>query len=121
LFPFINLANSITVARILVLYAAVTLVYAQSMSSLIVAVALSIVIIMMDALDGYVARRRNEVTQFGGVLDITGDRIVENVFLDRVRRSRRDSGLDPDHRHVAWIFHRRDPQSGALGRQNRIR
>lgn len=80
MFPFINLANSITVARILVLYTAVTLVYAQSMSSLIVAVALSIVIIMMDALDGYVARRRNEVTQFGGVLDITGDRIVENVF-----------------------------------------
>lgn len=78
--PFINLANSITVARILVLYAAVTLIYTQEMTRLIAAIALSIVIIVMDALDGYVARRRNEVTQFGGVLDITGDRIVENVF-----------------------------------------
>lgn len=78
--PFVNLANSITVARIFVLYAAVTLIYTQDISGLIAAIALSIVIIIMDALDGYVARRRNEVTPFGGVLDITGDRIVENVF-----------------------------------------
>ncbi|NUN46924.1 CDP-alcohol phosphatidyltransferase family protein [bacterium] len=76
----LNLANSITIARIGVLYMTVVLIYTQRPMWLIVAVLLAILIIVMDALDGYVARKRNEVTQFGGVLDITGDRIVENVF-----------------------------------------
>ncbi len=76
----LNLANSITIARIFVLYMVVVLIYTQKPAWLFVAVLLAILIIVMDALDGYVARKRNEVTQFGGVLDITGDRIVENVF-----------------------------------------
>lgn len=76
----LNLANSITIARIGVLYMTVVLIYTQRPMWLIAAVLLAILIIVMDALDGYVARKRNEVTQFGGVLDITGDRIVENVF-----------------------------------------
>jgi CDP-diacylglycerol--glycerol-3-phosphate 3-phosphatidyltransferase len=34
----------------------------------------------MDWFDGYVARRRHEVTQLGAVLDIALDRAVENIL-----------------------------------------
>jgi len=76
----LNLANSITIARIGILYLTVVLIYTQESLWLIAAILLSILIIVLDGIDGYVARQRNEVTQFGGMLDITGDRIVENVF-----------------------------------------
>jgi CDP-diacylglycerol--glycerol-3-phosphate 3-phosphatidyltransferase len=76
----LNLANTITMIRIVILYFTVYLIYNGEIVFLIAAIVLSIVIILLDWLDGIVARRRNEVTQFGGVLDITGDRIVENVF-----------------------------------------
>ena len=33
-----------------------------------------------DGLDGYVARKFNVASKFGALLDIMGDRIVENVF-----------------------------------------
>ncbi len=76
----LNLANTITIVRIVILYITVYLIYNGEIIFLIAAIGLAIVIIVLDWLDGFVARRRNEVTQFGGVLDITGDRIVENVF-----------------------------------------
>lgn len=34
----------------------------------------------MDGLDGYVARKYNIASKFGAVLDIIGDRIVENIY-----------------------------------------
>ncbi|MCB0834044.1 MAG: CDP-alcohol phosphatidyltransferase family protein [Bacteroidetes bacterium] len=75
-----NLANTITISRIGLLYLTVVMIYTQESPWLLVALVLSIIIIIMDAVDGFVARSRGEVTQFGGVLDITGDRIVENVY-----------------------------------------
>jgi CDP-diacylglycerol--glycerol-3-phosphate 3-phosphatidyltransferase len=35
---------------------------------------------ILDGIDGLVARKFNTVTDFGGVIDIVGDRIVENVL-----------------------------------------
>lgn len=81
MFKVLSLANMITISRIIVLYIAVVMIYTQEILWLTIAGGLSILIIVLDGLDGIVARRRNEVTQFGGILDITGDRIVENVFL----------------------------------------
>lgn len=37
-------------------------------------------IFALDAVDGYVARKRNETTTFGAVIDIAADRIIENVL-----------------------------------------
>jgi CDP-diacylglycerol--glycerol-3-phosphate 3-phosphatidyltransferase len=37
-------------------------------------------VIFLDAVDGWVARRRNEVSDIGALLDIAGDRIVELVL-----------------------------------------
>lgn len=37
-------------------------------------------IFALDALDGYIARKRNEVSRVGEVLDTVSDRIIENSF-----------------------------------------
>lgn len=38
------------------------------------------IVFAMDGLDGYLARRYNVDTEFGAVLDVAIDRIVENTF-----------------------------------------
>jgi len=42
--------------------------------------ALTILIIVMDWADGYVARKKGTASDFGALFDIAGDRIVENVL-----------------------------------------
>lgn len=44
------------------------------------AASLTGIVIAMDALDGYIARRYGETSAQGAVFDILGDRIVENVL-----------------------------------------
>jgi len=41
---------------------------------------LTVVVIAMDGLDGYLARRLDVTSELGGVLDITADRIVEHIY-----------------------------------------
>lgn len=38
------------------------------------------VIFILDAFDGYIARKRNEISKLGEVLDTLADRIIENTF-----------------------------------------
>jgi CDP-diacylglycerol--glycerol-3-phosphate 3-phosphatidyltransferase len=45
------------------------------------ALALTVAAIGLDALDGYLARRRKLATPLGAQLDILGDRVVENLFF----------------------------------------
>ena len=40
----------------------------------------TLIIFALDAVDGYIVRKQNQTSVFGGVFDIAGDRIVENVF-----------------------------------------
>jgi CDP-diacylglycerol--glycerol-3-phosphate 3-phosphatidyltransferase len=47
----------------------------------IAAATLILVVFLMDILDGYVARKFNEVTEFGKVVDEIGDRVVETVLF----------------------------------------
>ena len=44
------------------------------------ALILTILAFALDGVDGYVARKFNEVSKFGALLDIMGDRIVENTY-----------------------------------------
>jgi CDP-diacylglycerol--glycerol-3-phosphate 3-phosphatidyltransferase len=69
----------ITLLRVAMVFATVPL-YGRGYVAAIVAVLLTVVIIWMDALDGWVARRTGQSSDMGALLDITGDRIVENVF-----------------------------------------
>lgn len=38
------------------------------------------IIFALDGVDGYIARRRNETSKLGEVLDTVADRIIENTF-----------------------------------------
>lgn len=73
-------ANRITVARLLLTFGVVGLVVNASPNALATAFWLTIVVIWMDGLDGYVARKRGESSVLGSVLDILADRIVEQVY-----------------------------------------
>lgn len=74
------MANLVTLVRLLLVFiiSAIAL-YADSIWQLF-NVLLIIICISFDALDGFVARIRNEVTLFGAVFDIAVDRIVEIVL-----------------------------------------
>jgi CDP-diacylglycerol--glycerol-3-phosphate 3-phosphatidyltransferase len=72
--------NRITLSRIALLFVLVVLIYDGKFLVRLFAAGLSILLIIMDWLDGYLARKLDEKTILGGLLDIAGDRIVEVVL-----------------------------------------
>jgi CDP-diacylglycerol--glycerol-3-phosphate 3-phosphatidyltransferase len=74
------IANTITLSRLILLIIAVLLLYTQSPIARVIAFILTILLIIMDGIDGYVARVRGETSELGAVMDIAIDRVVENVY-----------------------------------------
>ena len=83
-----SMANLITAARVALLFIAVGFIYlslpregqpAEPVWALVAAV-LTLIVFIGDAIDGLVARARGEANALGAVIDIAGDRIVENVY-----------------------------------------
>ncbi|MFH1084708.1 MAG: CDP-alcohol phosphatidyltransferase family protein [Chloroflexota bacterium] len=74
------MANLITLARLPVLLAIVLLLATPSPAARLANVPLLVALILMDTLDGVVARRRHEESLMGSVLDIMADRAVELVL-----------------------------------------
>ena len=74
------MANLITLARTLLAFLVVGMLHVRTTGVYLTAAALTVLIIVMDALDGYVARKRNESSKFGAVADILGDRVVEMTY-----------------------------------------
>jgi CDP-diacylglycerol---glycerol-3-phosphate 3-phosphatidyltransferase len=72
--------NQITALRVLAAFAAVAL-FGRSAGANLAAVLLTVAAIVLDALDGWVARRKNLATPLGAQLDILGDRVVENLYF----------------------------------------
>ena len=72
-----NLANIVSVVRIFVAYAAIAFLFINTMWAYILAFVLTAIAFAMDGLDGYIARKLNQSSKWGAVLDILGDRIVE--------------------------------------------
>ncbi len=72
--------NQITVLRVLAAFAAVAL-FGRGASANLAAVGLTVAAIVLDAVDGWVARRKNLTTLLGAQLDILGDRVVENLYF----------------------------------------
>ena len=72
-----NLANIVSVARIFVAFAAIALLYVHTTWAYVLAFVLTAIAFAMDGLDGYLARKLNQSSEWGSVLDILGDRIVE--------------------------------------------
>jgi CDP-diacylglycerol--glycerol-3-phosphate 3-phosphatidyltransferase len=74
------MANIITVGRVLLLFVAIAMIYWGDYWVVVIAGAMIAGIFAGDGLDGWVARRRNASSKLGAVLDIAGDRVVENVL-----------------------------------------
>ncbi len=75
-----NTANIVSVTRIFVAFIAIGLLFVQSTQAYIWALGLTIIAFIMDGVDGYIARKYNQTSQWGSVLDILGDRIVEASY-----------------------------------------
>ena len=74
------MANLLTLTRFLLLFVLVVMAYEAPPVVQQIDVLLLILIIALDGLDGYVARKRGETSMFGSVFDIAVDRVVENVL-----------------------------------------
>ena len=74
------MANLVTSLRFILLYVLVIFAYQSDMWIRFLSVPLVIMIFIGDAIDGYVARKFRETSQFGAVFDIAIDRVVENVL-----------------------------------------
>ncbi|MBN1423669.1 CDP-alcohol phosphatidyltransferase family protein [Candidatus Fermentibacteria bacterium] len=73
-------ANMITLGRILLVFV-VVIMFQGGFTLRIAALAMTIFVIWLDSLDGYVARKLNAASEVGALFDITGDRIVEHIYL----------------------------------------
>ena len=74
------MANLITLARTLLAFVVAAMLHVKTPGVYLTAVVLTLLLIWMDALDGYVARKRKECTKLGAVADILGDRVIESTY-----------------------------------------
>ncbi len=74
------MANLISFIRTLLCLVVVALLFFPSQGVYVACFILTVIVIWMDGLDGYVARKMNESSKAGAVIDILGDRIVEQVY-----------------------------------------
>lgn len=74
------MANLITATRFGLLFVLVWSAYAATPEWQVLNAPFLLLIIALDGVDGYVARRRGETSTFGAIFDIAVDRVVENVL-----------------------------------------
>lgn len=74
------MANWITLSRFPLLIAIIALFYVPSPGLRLATVGLLVVLILLDTMDGVVARARHEESLLGSLLDIMADRVVELVL-----------------------------------------
>lgn len=75
-----NTANIVSLSRILIAFVAIGLLFIPTTCAYVWALVLTIIAFAMDGVDGYIARKYNQSSELGSVLDIMGDRIVEASF-----------------------------------------
>ncbi len=73
------IANLITLFRLLLVFVVISS-FGQHVYLDVLLVAVIGLILFLDAVDGYVARKLNQTSDFGALFDIVGDRIVECIF-----------------------------------------
>jgi len=74
------MANFISILRTILCFVVAGLIFITKANIYWIAFVLTILVVWMDGLDGYIARKFNECSKFGALLDILSDRIVENVY-----------------------------------------
>ncbi len=73
------LANTITFSRLFLTFVVIALFKRHPFLNIACITTIAIIFVL-DAVDGIVARKRNETSEFGAAFDIIADRIIENVF-----------------------------------------
>ncbi len=73
------IANTITLCRIFLTFFVIAM-FGEHPYLDIACIATIALIFTLDAVDGFVARIRNETSEFGAILDTGADRIIEIVF-----------------------------------------
>ena len=73
------LANIITLSRLFLTFLVIPLLGRHPKLDITVIFTIALIFIL-DALDGYIARQRNETSKLGEILDTLADRIIENIF-----------------------------------------
>lgn len=76
-----TVANVITSSRILGVFVVIALLYVNSIFAYKLAFLLTLIVFVMDYIDGLLARNMKNQTRFGAFYDIIGDRIVEVSLL----------------------------------------
>lgn len=71
-----NLPNKLTVLRIALAFIFMTLLFVDGMPARIAALFIFLSASLTDALDGYVAKKNNQVTDFGKLMDPIADKIL---------------------------------------------
>ena len=74
------MANLLTILRMILAVLAIEFLFTGNPSLCVTSVILTLFVIVLDGLDGIVARALNEQSKFGSVFDILGDRVVENLY-----------------------------------------
>ena len=73
------LVNTITIARILLTFGVIVLFGTHRTLDITLVFTIALIVIL-DAVDGLVVRKRNEITETGALLDTIAGRIIENTF-----------------------------------------
>lgn len=74
------MAHLITIGRVVLLFGAIGFLYSGNYWLTVASGLIIGITFLGDGLDGWVARRRGSTSKFGAVLDIAGDRVVENAL-----------------------------------------
>jgi len=74
------MANWVSVLRMVLAMGVAGLLFIKTPTMYWTAFFITLLVIWMDGLDGYLARKLNETSKFGAVFDILCDRVVEMIY-----------------------------------------
>jgi len=95
-----NLPNKLTIARIFLAFAFIFFLFIHGLGAKIAAFAIFLLASLTDLLDGYLAKKNNQITDFGRLMDPIADKIlILSAFLAFV-----ELGLVPAWMVVIILF-----------------
>ena len=71
-----NIANKLTISRIVLTFVFMFFLFSKGLASKVLALAVFAVASWTDFLDGFLAKKRNEITDFGKLMDPIADKIL---------------------------------------------
>ena len=71
-----NLPNKLTVSRIILTFVFMGFLYTHGILAKTLALVVFLFASLTDALDGYIAKKNNQITDFGRLMDPVADKIL---------------------------------------------